>query len=518
MILDTQDNPEREPLVLPRNEIGHQAILLNIVMALAYFFVIAFLFPVDSRILFAILILGELFHLWQIFTYLHTLWRKERPHAFNPEFQPGVDVFITVAGEPEEVIEETVRAATGMQYPNFTVHILNDGLVAGKANWREPRQVAKKYGVDCITRTMPGGAKAGNINHALAETHEPFAAVFDVDHAPHYDFLTKMMGYFIDPKVGFTQSPQYYRNHWMSGITGGAWEQQELFFGAICRGKDTMNAAFMCGTNMVIRRSALLEAGGMHETSITEDFLTSLFIHARGWKSVYVPEVLAEGLAPEDFRSYYSQQSRWARGSLEMVFRYNPLFKKGLTFSQRIQYLASSSYYLSGAVVFVNALFPLIFFYTGLEPFRASTMALATIFLPYIFLVIYTLQKSTNFSYTFRALGLSMSAFPIQMKAFVQILSGKKAKFVVTSKRKLSGNFAHLAAPHILYVAAAMIGMSYAVWHQGFTASVVDNIAWALFNIAAFTPFIMAALPAARPSRAIEPATAIQPAEKQAIS
>ena len=52
---------------------------------------------------------------------------------------------------------------------------------------------------------------------------------------------------------------------------------------------------------MVVRRAALVAAGGMCETNIAEDFLTSLFIHEQGWSSIYVPEVLAEGLAPEDF-------------------------------------------------------------------------------------------------------------------------------------------------------------------------------------------------------------------------
>ena len=83
---------------------------------------------------------------------------------------------------------------------------------------------------------------------------------------------------------------------------------------------------------------------------------------------MYVDEVLAEGLAPEDFLSYYKQQFRWARGSLEVVFKYNPLFRRGLTIGQRIQYLSSASYYLSGIVVVVNAFLPLLYFYAHLEP------------------------------------------------------------------------------------------------------------------------------------------------------
>jgi cellulose synthase (UDP-forming) len=251
----------------------------------------------------------------------------------------------------------------------------------------------------------------------------------------------------------------------------------------------------MCGTNMVIRRRALERAGGMAEHNIAEDFLTSLFIHRDGWKSTYVPEVLAEGLAPEDFLSYYKQQFRWSRGSLEVVFRHNPLFMRGLTWPQKIEYLSSASYHLAGPVVLMNALLPAIFFFTGLTPLRISTMALATVFLPYIFLMIYTLQRSSNFSYTFRALSFSMGSFPIQIKALWAVMTRQKSAFSVTSKTRLSGNFLNLAAPHILYILIAMAGVGLSFLREGLAAQVINNLAWSLFNVAVFLPFIIAASP-----------------------
>ncbi len=249
----------------------------------------------------------------------------------------------------------------------------------------------------------------------------------------------------------------------------------------------------MCGTNMVIRRKPLLDVGGMCDTNIAEDFVTGLFIHQKGWKSAYVPEVLAEGLAPEDFLSYYKQQLRSARGSLEVLFKYNPLFKRGLTWAQKIQYLASASYYLSGVVVFMNMIIPLIFFFTGAVPFLVSTMALAIIFLPYIFLILYSLQLSTNFTYTFRALTFSMGSWTIHMKALYQLLTNQKSGFAITSKTALKGNFLYLAYPHLAYIGVAVIGLIYAVMREGITASVTTNTAWVVLNCAIMYPFIKAA-------------------------
>jgi len=380
-----------------------------------------------------------------------------------------------------------------MEYPNFNIYILNDGYVAKRDNWREAEKVAKRYGVTCFTRRKPGGAKAGNINYALKKTKEPFFVVFDTDHIPKKHFLRRMMGYFADEKMGFVQSPQFYKNHELNLVTGGAWEQQALFFGAICKGKDAAGSAFMCGTNMALRREAVLQAGGMNEESIAEDFLTSLYIHKNGWKSVYVDEVLAEGLAPEDFLSYYKQQFRWARGSLEVVFLHNPLLMRGLTFNQRFQYLSSASFYLSGIFVAINALLPLIFLFTGLEPLKISTMTLAIVFIPYIFIVLYTLQLTSNYAYTFRAISFSLGAFPLHIKAVWQILTGKKVGFVVTSKKQLSGNHIYLARPHMAYIALVLIGAVIAFMRDGFAASVISNLAWGITYIVLFIPFILAA-------------------------
>lgn len=468
----------------------------NIVLALGYFIAILFMIPKGNTVLFWVLIAGEIFHMWQLFTYLYTIWDTEyMPKTNDPSFLPPVDVFITVCGEPSEVVSETVMAARSMDYPEYRIYILNDGFVAKKENWKDIEDLAMALGVGCITRRTPGGAKAGNINNALRQTDSPFVAIFDADHVPHRDFLRKTMGYFADPKMGHVQSPQYYRNQHKNMVTESAWEQQALFFGAICKGKNRMNAVTMCGTNMVIRRSALSEVGNICEESITEDFVTGLFLHQRGWKSCYVPEVLAEGLAPEDFLSYSKQQFRWARGSLDVIFRYNLLFMRGLSLPQKIQYLSSISYFMSGPVVLMNALIPLIFFYTGLIPLQISTMSLAAIFLPYIFITIFAMQVSTNFSYSFRSLAFSMAGFNIHIRAIIASALRLKSSFAVTSKTQIAGNFLGLVKPQMAYAVAAIGGIFVAVMREGFSASVMSNIAWAILNVAIFTEFIKAALP-----------------------
>lgn len=468
---------------------------INALLAVLYFVAILFLFPAGNRLLFWLLIGGEVFHVWQVLSFIYTVWETNYLPPTDPSYTPPVDVFITVAGEPVELVRKTVVAVQVMRYKTIHVYILNDGFVTQKENWRDIISLAAELGVHCITRTIAGGAKAGNINNALTLSSSPLIAIFDADHVPHSDFLLKTVPYFFNQKVGFVQTPQFYKNYAENYLTQGSWEQQELFFGPICRGKNRLNAATMCGTNMVIKREALLEVGGMCTESITEDYITGMFMHQRGYTSIYHPEVLAEGLATEDLLTYSKQQYRWARGSLDVIFRYNPFLMRGLTLAQRIQYLASASFYLSGAVVVIDACLPLAFFYTGLVPVRIDSMLLAAIFLPYIFFTLYVIQRTSNFTFTLSSLGFSMGAFNIHLRALYSAATFQRSTFSITQKNKASGNFLPLVKWHILYTAAVVVGLPIAFVREGFSASLINNAAWSLLNIIIFTPFIRAALP-----------------------
>lgn len=488
-------SPRLDRTTFLQNTATKRLLSINILMAAVYFIAITFGFSHGNDILFWLLIAGEAFHLFQILGFCYTVWSTKHSADFDEAFSKPVDIYITVCGEPVEIVEETARAALAMKYPNFSVYLLNDGRVANQENWKEIDALATRLGITSITRTKPGGAKAGNINNALRHTGSPYVAIFDADHVPHPNFLQEAMGYFTDARMGFVQTPQFYKNQNVNHITRTAWEQQTLFFGPLMQGKNRHNAAFMCGTNMVISRAALAEAGGMCEFNIAEDFLTSLFIHTNGWRSIYVPKVLAEGLAPEDFLSYYKQQFRWTRGSLEVIFKHNPFFKRGLSFAQKLQYIFSASYYLSGIVVLIDALIPIVFLFTGLTAVTTTTMMLALVFIPYIFINLYAIQRTSNFSYTFNAIAFSLSSFWIQIKAVVAVLTGQKTSFAVTSKQQLSGNFTYLVIPQLIYIALGIVGTIVAVIRGGITASLLANLAWVLVNIIIFIPFITAATP-----------------------
>jgi cellulose synthase (UDP-forming) len=112
----------------------------KITILICAFFVVAytlFLLTLEpgNKILFGLLVFEQIFFAWQGLNYLFTIWNTEHQNKFDPEYTPSVDVFVTVAGEPTDIVRETLEAILKMDYPNFKVFILNDGYVAKKENW-----------------------------------------------------------------------------------------------------------------------------------------------------------------------------------------------------------------------------------------------------------------------------------------------------------------------------------------------------------------------------------------------
>ncbi len=470
-------------------------ILLNVLASIIYLYWWFDFSHAGVLWLYIPLLVGEIYHVFQALAYAITIWNQRKSEAPVSNETPPVDVFITVCGEPTDIVKKTVTAALAMDYPNFNVYVLNDGRGRKAENWKDINKMAIALGAKAISRKHNIGAKAGNINNALKETSAPFITIFDADHVPYSNYLKEIMPYFNDEKLALAQAPQYYQNRHDSFLTTATWEQQELFFGSICRGKSQMNSTFWCGTNAVVRRKAIEEIGGVPENNIAEDFLASLFMHEKGWNSVYISKILAEGLAPHNLQNYVIQQFRWARGSSELIFKYNPIFKKNLTLLQKIQYIYSSSYYLNGFIVLIDILVPIIVLLTGVSPVTDQFGSFIIFFLPFIFSTIYLLMASTENTITFRAIQLSMSSSFIYIKAVLSTILNFKSKFNVTSKEAETGNFIKFAIPHIMYMVLGISVIIFALIKQGITPSVLTNSSWIIFNIGMFFGFIRVSYP-----------------------
>jgi len=403
------------------------------------------------------------------------------------QLKATIDVFITVYGEPLEIIKETIVAAKALTL-NHETYVLDDG----KSD--EVKRLAATLGVNYIRRDINLNAKAGNINHALSITKGEYFAIFDADFVPKKDFLLKTIPFFNDEQVSFVQTPQFYRNT-DNMISKGAALAQNIFYKLICPGKNSFGAVFCVGTNVVFRKEPLMKTlNGIYDKSNSEDIWTAYMLHQSGYKSVFLEEELATGLAPDNAPDYLKQQQRWATGAFEIFFKKNPLFAK-LSFDQKFQYLDSVIHYFSGIVLLINIFMPVMYLYFGMLPINPAGgfQEWAIHYLPYLITqyLIITHIIGKNF---ISAVVVTVASYWVYIKAIKDAISKKKKKWVTTGSKKKEVRIGDYLVYHYVTVAILVSAIIVGVFNIKDTTLTIGYILWALLYIVIFAIFIQTSL------------------------
>ncbi|WP_460925386.1 glycosyltransferase family 2 protein [Pontibacter brevis] len=316
------------------------------------------------------------------FKLLRTL--HEWYHYFNvskplrPELKTDftVDIFTTsYPGEPHSMIINTLSAIQQIRYPH-TTYLCDEG--------DDPvlKEACRRLGVIHVTRTEKKDAKAGNVNNALQHATGDICLILDPDHVPVPEFIGEVLPYFEDPDVGFVQVVQAYSNNKESLVAYGAAEQTYSFYGPIMMGMNSYGTVQAIGANCTFRRKALDSIGG-HAAGLAEDMHTAMLLHAKGWKSVYVPKILTRGLVPATLASYYKQQIKWARGTFELLFTVYPKLFGSFTWRQKIHYLTLPLYYLFGVFNLIDFLIPILSLVLAEFPWYVSLGEFMVMFGPF---------------------------------------------------------------------------------------------------------------------------------------
>jgi len=411
------------------------------------------------------------------------------------ETQAPVDVYITTYGEDLDTIRRTVTAAVAM-HGKHTTYVLDDG----KSD--DVRALAAEVGAEYIVREGNAGAKAGNINHALSVTSGEFFVILDADFVPAPHFLYETVPFFAESNIAFVQTPQAYGNL-NNLISRGAGYMQSVFYRFILPGKNRFNAAFSVGTNVIYRRAAIEQIGGMYTDSKSEDVWTSLKLHEYGWKSTYISTVLAIGDTPTTIEAYTKQQLRWATGGFEILFKSNPFSRKlKLTLDQRLQYFGTATFYLMGVAPGLLLLVPPLQIYFGLAPIN-SGVSFGTWLMYYLgfYFMQVVVALYTIGSFRWETLMLATASFPIYGRALVNAIFNKDQKWHVTGsvKKKASPfNFiTHQLMAFVFLAITSVVG----IWQALTVSSVTLALFWNLLNTFILGLFVVTAMRESRGNR-----------------
>ncbi len=405
---------------------------------------------------------------------------------------PSVAILVPARNEPKDVLETTFITINNIDYQNKKVYFLEDST---QEKFRqEAEELARDHGLTIFRRTKPWhGAKAGIVNDCLETLTEEYVAIFDCDQNPMPKFLMSLVPFLTrDKGLAFVQTPQFYSNIQDNRIAQASTLQQAVFYEYICEGKGLEDSMFCCGTNVIFRAQALKDIGGFDESSVTEDFATSIRLHIRGWRSLYYGHVSAFGVGPETLRAYFQQQFRWAAGTLGVCKKvFQAFFKdpRALKPRQWIEYFLSSTYYFVGIAFYIMMLCPVMYLVFGIPSFFARPEVYFLAFVPYIILsmsIFYLALRKRHYSVKHLFLGqlLGVLAFTVYIRAAFTAILGVKIGFGVTPKGREKAMPYWRLWPQIVMMMANFIALVWGanrfIYEQDM--ALVVNSFWGLYH------------------------------------
>lgn len=403
--------------------------------------------------------------------------------TFLEQKHPTIDVIVTTAGEPLTVIKQTLIAALNMYYPH-TTNVFDDG------SSDELKALCTTLGVNYVRRPKRQWAKAGNINYGLRHCTGEFFALLDADQVPHKNFIVKLLQHMEDKSMAMVQSPQYFSNTNFF-IANGTAQAQEIFYKHVCPAKNISNSAFCVGTNVIFRRTAIDQIGGIALIGHSEDIWTSFELHERGWKTLFVNEILAHGKAPTSIVSFFRQQLRWAQGGLSMLFERNPLFSEKLSLDQRLQYFSANSFFLVGISICAYLFFPLIYLLFGLKALNTDSGLLWMIHYIQYFVLYYSLTWLLLGRIHVSTIATALASFYPYLLALFATLFGTTQTWVATSSSKnTEAILMRWIWPHV-FVIVLTLGALVVGWFDpsNFWTTFYNSV-WAIINMYLLFVFI----------------------------
>ncbi len=396
--------------------------------------------------------------------------KEKQKKAPKLKKEPSVALVVAARHEPYEVLDKTFLSLTSIDYKNKDVYFLDDS--SDDKYKKEAELLCEKYKINLFRREERHGAKAGVINDCLKQLEQKYLVIFDADQCPLPSFLKDLVPMMEEtPNLAFIQTPQYYSNVDESRVARAAAYQQAVFYEYICEGKSTRESMFCCGTNIIFRCEALKEVGGLDESTVTEDFATSVNLQMKGWKSLYYNHVTTFGMGPENLTGYFKQQYRWAIGTLTVFkslirkFIRNP---RALSPTLWWEYFLSSSYYAIGLAFVFLILSPICFIFTNRPSLLNNTTLCLIAYVPYITLSMGIFALALGYrNYRMRDIFLgqllSFCTFSIYARAAISALLGLKAEFGITEKTKMNAIPNKQLWPQISLITLSFVALVWAI-------------------------------------------------------
>ncbi|MGH9197705.1 MAG: glycosyltransferase family 2 protein, partial [Acidimicrobiia bacterium] len=293
---------------------------------------------------------------------------------------------------------------------------------------------------------------AGALEEGMRQAKGEFVAIFDADFIPSPDILLESVHYFADPRIAMVQARWGHINQDYSLLTKIQSILLDGHFILEHGGRNRAGCFFnFNGTAGIWRRQAIEEAGGWQHDTLTEDLDLSYRAQLRGWKFVFLPDVVSPAEVPVEMNAFKSQQHRWAKGSIQTcrkllpsILRADlPLYVKAEAFF----HLTANYAYLLMAVLSV-LMFPAIFIRYNMgwyemllidvPLFCAATLSVSSFYVVCQREIYPDWKARLKYLPVLMSIGIGLCVN--NTKAVLEAMSGTQGEFMRTPKYRIEGD------------------------------------------------------------------------------
>ena len=219
----------------------------------------------------------------------------------------------------KEVVTRLIESVVELDYPRdlLEIQILDDSTDE-TSNIIDEKTSNISF-IKVIRRESREGYKAGALQNGLRQTDAEYFAIFDADFLPEPDFLSRVIPIMeSDPEIGLVQTRWGHINKGFNRLTRAIALALDWHHHIEQVGRNASNLFInFNGSCGVMRRAAIIDAGGWRSDTLSEDLDISYRIQMKEWKAVYLRDIVVPGEVPPTIEAYRIQQSRWAKGSIQ---------------------------------------------------------------------------------------------------------------------------------------------------------------------------------------------------------
>jgi len=278
------------------------------------------------------------------FYYLVFLANKRNTVAKTVDLgTPSVTIQLPIYNE-KYVAKRLVDAVCNLDYPKdqMNIMVLDDSdddtvdLLEKTVNYYK----TQGFQIEHVRRGTRKGYKAGALKYAMQITDSELVAIFDADFIPPAWFLKKAIPHFSKPNIGLIQCRWGHVNENYSTITQVQALSLDFHFLIEQKAKSDSHL-FMNfnGTAGIWKRDCIEDAGGWHTATLVEDLDLSYRAQMKGWKCVFLPDIVVDAELPAQMNAAKRQQFRWAKGSIQCATKllFDITVKRKVSIEAKIQ-------------------------------------------------------------------------------------------------------------------------------------------------------------------------------------